>query len=202
MGVYYSVYAEANVGGKWYSLCPSFICNGKHSKPNSLFWAQSVFWEVSNYLEGFSLGCGVPDDMSEGLREIFHEDLQSEMENWGFPITWEKYYKNSLFYVNFEQALFPRVNKEKPFKYEGYVLKEELAEIEVYEREEFSEWLTQVRADMQEAMDYGRKNPDPIAQARWKGFHYAGSEPTLEEFILWVASIAKNNPSAIDSQKV
>ena len=52
----------------------------------------------------------------------------------------------------------------------------------------------QVRADMQEAMDYGRKNPDPIAQARWKDFHYAGAEPTLEEFILWVAAIA-HNPS-------
>lgn len=52
----------------------------------------------------------------------------------------------------------------------------------------------QVRADMQEAMDYGRKNPDPIAQARWEDFHYAGPEPTLEEFILWVATIA-HNPS-------
>ena len=143
MSVYYSVYAEANVNGKWYSLCPLFNCNGKQSKQHSLFWAQSVFWEVSNYLEGYSLGCGVPEDMSEGLREIFHEDLQAEMENWGAPVTWERYYKNSLFYVNFEQALLPKVNKEKPFKYEGYVLKEELAEIEVYEREEFSEWLTQ-----------------------------------------------------------
>lgn len=31
----------------------------------------------------------------------------------------------------------------KPYKYEGFVLKKELAEFEVYEREEFSEWLTQ-----------------------------------------------------------
>lgn len=40
----------------------------------------------------------------------------------------------------------------------------------------------QVRADMQEAMDCGRNCPDPIAQKLWEGFHYAGSEPTLEEF--------------------
>ena len=108
---------------------------------------QEMLVEAMEYLEGYSLGCGVPEDMSEGLREIFHEDLQAEMENWGAPVTWERYYKNSLFYMNFEQALLPRVNKEKPFKYEGYVLKEELAEIEVYEREEFSEWLTQGEYD-------------------------------------------------------
>ena len=49
----------------------------------------------------------------------------------------------------------------------------------------------QVRADMQEAMDWGRNCPDPIAQKLWEGFHYAGSEPTLEEFILWVASLSQ-----------
>lgn len=40
-------------------------------------------------------------------------------------------------------AIVPKVNKDKPYKYEGFVLKKELAEFEVYEREEFSEWLTQ-----------------------------------------------------------
>ena len=46
----------------------------------------------------------------------------------------------------------------------------------------------QVRADMQEAMNAGRANPDPAVQARWAAFHYAGTEPTVEEFILWTAS--------------
>ncbi len=49
----------------------------------------------------------------------------------------------------------------------------------------------QVRADMQKAMDSGRNSPDPIAQKLWEGFHYAGSDPTLEEFILWVASLSQ-----------
>ena len=48
----------------------------------------------------------------------------------------------------------------------------------------------QVRKDMKEAMDAGRNNPDPAVQARWREFHYAGDEPTLEEFILWMAEIA------------
>ena len=45
----------------------------------------------------------------------------------------------------------------------------------------------EVRRDMKEAMDVGRCNPDPAVQAKWAGFEYAGDEPTLEEFILWMA---------------
>lgn len=134
------MYAEANVDGKWYSICP-YYNNGKGElKTHSIFWAQSVFFEVSNYLEDYALGCGIPADMSDGLREIFHEDLQEQMVGWN--ITWEKYYRSSIYYVNFAQAVLPKVNKDKAYKYEGYVSKKELAEFEVYEREEFSEWLS------------------------------------------------------------
>lgn len=49
----------------------------------------------------------------------------------------------------------------------------------------------EVRRDMKEAMDAGRNNPDPAVQAKWAGFAYAGEEPTLEEFILWMASLIK-----------
>ena len=45
----------------------------------------------------------------------------------------------------------------------------------------------EVRRDMKEAMDAGRSNPDPAVQAKWVGFKYSGDEPTLEEFILWMA---------------
>lgn len=143
MSTYYSIYAEANVDGKWYSLCPYFKNDKGEAKTHSIFWAQSAFWDVNNELEDHSLGCGIPDDMSDGLREIFHENLQDEMESWGGAITWDKYYKGSIYYVNFAHAIVPKVNKDKPYKYEGFVLKKELAEFEVYEREEFSEWLTQ-----------------------------------------------------------
>lgn len=49
----------------------------------------------------------------------------------------------------------------------------------------------EVRRDMKEAMDAARNNPDPEVQARWKTFNYNGDEPKLEEFILWIASLAK-----------
>ena len=109
-------------------------------EPTLSFGLNHFFWEVSNYLEDYALGCGIPADMSDGLREIFHEDLNEIMDGW--KITWEKYYRNSIYYVNFAQAILPKVNKDKQYKYEGYVSKKELAEFEVYEREEFSEWLS------------------------------------------------------------
>ena len=46
----------------------------------------------------------------------------------------------------------------------------------------------QVRADMKEAMEAGRNDPDPIVQAQWEDFRFVGKEPTIEEFILWTAS--------------
>ena len=56
MSTYYSVYAEANVDGKWYSLCPYFrIDKDKDLKTHSIFWAQSLFWEVHNELEDHAI---------------------------------------------------------------------------------------------------------------------------------------------------
>ena len=45
----------------------------------------------------------------------------------------------------------------------------------------------QVRADMKEAMDFGRNNHDPAVQHEWASFHYDGDDPTVEEFILWMS---------------
>ena len=82
MSVYYSVYAEANVDGKWYSLSPLFKTGKDDLKTHSIFWLQSLFYEVYNDLRGYALGYGIPDDMSVGLREVFHEKLDEEIEYW------------------------------------------------------------------------------------------------------------------------
>ena len=50
----------------------------------------------------------------------------------------------------------------------------------------------QVRADIEAAMNAGRSNPDPAVQAQWAAFQYAGAEPTVEEFILWVATMTQD----------
>lgn len=51
---------------------------------------------------------------------------------------------------------------------------------------------TQVRAEMQKAIKHGKSSPDTAVQARWATIRYSGVEPTEEEFILWVASMARD----------
>lgn len=53
---------------------------------------------------------------------------------------------------------------------------------------------TQVRADMEEAINAGRSNPDPAIQAQWATFHCTGTEHTLEKFIIWVAAMILEMP--------
>lgn len=95
------------------------------------------------HLQNYNIGFGIPDDMSSGLREIFHEDLNEKMDGWPEGITWGEYYRQIMYYVNFANAVVQKVRKDKPFKYEGYVLKEEYASFEVGELDDFSEWLTE-----------------------------------------------------------
>ena len=142
MSVYYHVYAEANVGGKWYSLSPYFKISSDSPKTGAIFWAQSAFWEVGNELQRHA-HWGIPDDMSEGLRELFHENLDEPVSSWNGKATWRDHYNHYLYYVNFAHAIVSRVNRDRPFMYEGYVTKKELAAFECYELEEFSEWLTE-----------------------------------------------------------
>ena len=54
----------------------------------------------------------------------------------------------------------------------------------------------QVRAEVEEAMQAGRDDPDPAVQARWAAFHYAGERPTVEEFILWTADMVLRTEQA------
>ena len=85
--------------------------------------------------------------MSVGLREVFRETRDEEIECWPGKLTWGDYYRQNIYYINFERAIASKVKKDKPYKYEGYVQKKELASFEIDEIEEFSEWLTQKEYD-------------------------------------------------------
>ena len=45
---------------------------------------------------------------------------------------------------------------------------------------------SEVRADLLTAMKAGKNNSDPAVQEKWRAFAYAGTEPTVEEFLAWV----------------
>ena len=50
----------------------------------------------------------------------------------------------------------------------------------------------EVREEMQKAIRAGRESSDPNAQAMWNRLFPDGKEPTPEEFILKVATLAKS----------
>lgn len=56
MGTCYCVYAEANIDGRWYSLCPYFKGKNGKNKANCLFEAKSVFYEVHLDLQSRNIG--------------------------------------------------------------------------------------------------------------------------------------------------
>lgn len=63
MSVYYSIFAEVNIDGKWYNLCPYFRDKNGKAKTHNIFWAQSIFTEVYYHLCEYAIGRGVPEDM-------------------------------------------------------------------------------------------------------------------------------------------
>ncbi len=146
MGVEYRVFAEVNIDGKWYNLSPNFIKKDGSPVTGPLFWACSDFSPVNYDLRDFCLFRGVPDDMSGELKDLLHADADFDDSLYRAK-TWREYYKNTMYCVNFAQAVVPHVKKEKQFKYEGYVLKYELAAFECEDLDEFTEWLTQEEYD-------------------------------------------------------
>lgn len=42
-----------------------------------------------------------------------------------------------------------------------------------------------IRSEMMEAINMSKNSSDPRIQELWTTFHFAGEEPTPEEFILW-----------------
>ena len=55
---------------------------------------------------------------------------------------------------------------------------------------------SEVRAEMMAAMRAGMANPDPDVQKQWSEIPWRGAEPTVEEFIAWMALKAESGVSA------
>ncbi len=44
-----------------------------------------------------------------------------------------------------------------------------------------------IRAEMEAAIRVSRSSSDPLVKAQWADSEFEGSEPTVEEFIAWLA---------------
>lgn len=53
------------------------------------------------------------------------------------------------------------------------------------ERNDVSE--SHIRAEMETAIRVSRSSSDPLVKAQWAESEFEGSEPTVEEFIAWLA---------------
>lgn len=142
MGTHYYVYAEVRVKDKWYNLNPMLKKHDGSFVLRPIYDASSMFFDICNDLEEERIGVGIPDDMSAELRATYHENLDEECNNWLKDATWRHVYDHSIFYIRYEDAIEPRIIKDRPHKYEGYVNKRIIASFEVNEIEAIYRWLT------------------------------------------------------------
>lgn len=141
MSVYYDVYAEGRIKDKWYYLGPFVKTQEGNFDSAPLYWAQSVFSEVDNELRDCALECGLPEDASQEVLSKFH-DLDEMTDWWGKPMTYRDYYRGWIYAVDFNKAVVPKVVRDRPYKYRGYVFKHAIASFECCETNEIEHWLT------------------------------------------------------------
>ncbi len=142
MSMDYVIYAEVNVAGVWHSLCPCFPTPRGGCHTGEIYHTKSVFYSVCNELRSYECGTGVPDDISDELSKYLERNVETDPYETGEPSPWQDEYRNSMFYVDFSKAIAPRIKKDRPYKYEGYVLKRDAADFEVYETDEIESWMT------------------------------------------------------------
>lgn len=110
MGTYYSIYAEARVGKKWYNISSLIKDTDESIKAYPIIDGESFFRETHEKLKDDLYMCGRPADLSPELRGIFDRD---DDENYGyFAETYKQHYDNSMFLVNYGKSVKSRVKKQ------------------------------------------------------------------------------------------
>ena len=114
MSTDYFIYAEVQVGNKWYNLNPIMKRHDGTLVLHPIFNSCSWFYEIWKDLEDYRIDVGIPEDMSPELRSVFHENLDDEYEGWPEGTTWRKIYERSVLCVRYSDAICPRVIKDRP----------------------------------------------------------------------------------------
>jgi hypothetical protein len=141
MSTSYYVYAEVRVGKKWYNLNPLMKKPDGSSSLRPIYVGCSSFFEIYNYMEQHRTSVGIPNDMSPELRAVFHKDLDETCDGWGSKTTWREIYERELFIVPFSKGVAPRVKRDRPHMFQGYVDRRSITMFEAEEIEEINCWL-------------------------------------------------------------
>ncbi len=141
MSTSYYVYAEVNVGKKWYNMNPLIRKHDGSWVLRPIYVGCSSFFEIYNYMEQNMTSFGIPEDMSPELRSVFHNDLDEPCGGYGEKTTWREVYERELFIVPYSKGIAPRVKRDRPHMFQGYVDKRSIIMYENDEIEEINCWL-------------------------------------------------------------
>lgn len=142
MGVTYSFYAEIKVKDKWYSLNPIIKDVMGNAKSRPILEGRSWLHDAVDELYESRRSVGVPEDASEEVLSHFHTPLDDEYGNMWGKVTYRQYYQSSVYELSYLDHIASRIKKDRPYKFRGYVRKRAIANFEVGEIEEISNWLT------------------------------------------------------------
>lgn len=136
MSVTYIIYCQSFINGEPIAIGP-FIPN-KHGERTSLvplYESGSYFSETDDFIrDRTSCKYGVPDKLCKELEKHLPPSEDPFISN------------DYACYFNYKDIL-PYFKKNKPFKYNGYVLRESLASYECGEIEDIGHWLTKEEFD-------------------------------------------------------
>lgn len=123
MGVYHTIYAEIKYRDKWYSLNPIYksLKNNEYTL-DSIISGKSYLHDAFEELEEQSVMRGLPDDLSDDLRNYFKVDFISDPED-DEDSVW-KYYNQYSFVADYNQSVALRMANKPKKEHSGYVKKE------------------------------------------------------------------------------
>ena len=143
MGVYYSIYAEARVGNKWYNISPLMRNEDGEAQIRPVMSGQSMMHDAVEELEESCFMRGRPDNLSDELMKIYSHDENETSENLWRGMTFGEYYRQTLFAVNYGKSVKSRVDSARPTRYRGYVSKYCMTEYEIGNSDSVGGWLTE-----------------------------------------------------------
>jgi hypothetical protein len=142
MSVYYSIYAEVHVGNAWYNISPLIRQLDGTVKVQPVISGQSWLGEAIAKMEENLYKRGLPSDLSEELRKVYHHNDNEKIENFWSDMTYGEYYAQTIFLVNYGKQIKNRVKPNIPSRYRGYVAKHVAAAYEIGDIDEINHWCT------------------------------------------------------------
>lgn len=137
MGVDYFAYLQTYIHDEPIAIGPFVKTKDGECRLATVLEARSAFREACEWLQERPHKAGLPEKLCPELYKKFcmHESDPS------FYKSWEDYYKSCMSVFRFSD-IKGLIKKDKPYKYQAYITKEQMALHECGEDDEICFWLT------------------------------------------------------------